>query len=142
MKQTNQTPGTVLKTLLKKHSLNCNRLAKAINMSNAMMRLLILDKSPVSVPASLRLAKFFKNDPEYWLTLQMKFDLAEAEKDKNLAKEVNGIIDVSKFTFVRKPHAKKAGKKTTGKKKATLADRRKAAGKIPGARSAKGTRRK
>ena len=140
MKQINQTPGTVLKALLKKHGLNCNRLAKAINMSNAMMRLLILDKSPVSVPAALRLAKFFKTEPEYWLTLQMKFDLSNAEKNKALAKEVSGITDVSKFTFVRKPHTKKAGKAGAGKKKATLADRRKAAGKVPGSRIAKTAR--
>ena len=138
MKQTNQTPGTVLKALLKKHGLNCNRLAKAINMSNAMMRLLLLDKSPISVPAALRLAKFFKTEPEYWLTLQMKFDLAEALQNKVLVKEVSGITDVSKFTFVRKPHTKKPG----GKKKATLADRRKAAGKLPGSRPAKRTRSK
>ena len=142
MKQIDQTPGTVLKGLLKKHGLNCNRLAKAINMSNAMMRLLILDKSPVSVPASLRLAKFFKNDPEYWLTLQMKFDLAEAAQDKALAKEISGITDVSKFTFVRKPHARKTVKKAAGKKKATLADKRKAAKKVPGARPVKRARRK
>ena len=137
MKKTVQTPGTVLQSLLEKHDLNCNRLAKAIGMSNAMVRLIILDKSPVSVPAAFRLGKFFKNEPESWLTLQMNFDLSQAALDKNLAKEVSAITDVSKFTFVRKPHTPKAPGTKTSRKKATLADKRKAASKIPGKKPAR-----
>jgi len=134
-----QTPGTELKILLKKHGLNCNRLAKAINMSNAMVRLLVLDKSPVSIAAAFRLAKFFKTQAKYWLNLQLEYDLVKAEKDKKLAKEISGITDVSKYSFVRKPHASKAGKRT-GKKKITLAGKRKAARKVPGAKPARGRR--
>jgi addiction module HigA family antidote len=125
-----KTPGIVLKDLLKKHGLNCNRLAKAINMSNAMVRLLVLDKSPVSLSAAFRLAKFFKTKPEFWIDLQMKLDLENAAKDKALAKELSGITDVDSYSFVRKPHASTKG----GKKKTTLADKRKAARKVPGAR--------
>ena len=129
-----QTPGTALKILLGKHGLNCNRLAKAINMSNAMVRLLVLDKSPVSIAAAYRLAKFFKTKPEYWLMLQMQYDLAKAAKDKKLAKELSEITNVDNYTFVRKPHAPK-GKKPS-KKKQTLAGKRKTAAKKPGAKPA------
>jgi addiction module HigA family antidote len=132
-----QTPGTALKAMLEKHGMNCNRLAKVINMSNAMVRLLVLDKSPISVAAAFRLAKFFKNKPEYWLNLQMDYDLAKATNDKVLAKEISGIIDVGSYSFVRKPHASKTGAKKPGKKKETLADKRKVAAKKPGAKSAK-----
>ncbi|MDR0324115.1 MAG: HigA family addiction module antidote protein [Treponema sp.] len=137
MQKNIQTPGTALKALLGKHGLNCNRLSKAINMSNAMVRLLVLDKSPVSITAAFRLAKFFKTKPEYWLILQMNYDLSKAEKDKVLAKEISGITDVGNYQFVRKPHASKAVKKIV-KKKITLADKRKAAAKIPGAKQARG----
>ena len=140
MQKNKQTPGSALKALLENHGLNCNRLAKAINMSNAMVRLLVLDKSPISVAAALRLSKFFKTDPEYWLTLQMKYDLSKMANDKDLAKEVNSITDVSKYSFVRKPHAPKAGK--TAKKKPTLADKRKKAKKVPGAKPARGAKKK
>ena len=140
MKKNCESPGTVLKAMLEKYKLNCNRLAKAINMSNAMMRLLILDKSPISVAAAFRLAKFFKNKPEYWLTLQMDFDLSKAEQDKVLKKEVDAITDVNNFKFIRKPHTPKAIKNAPvkGKKKATIADKRKVAAKVPGSKPARG----
>ncbi|MDR0290581.1 MAG: HigA family addiction module antidote protein [Treponema sp.] len=136
-----KTPGTELKDLLNKHGLNCNRLAKAINMSNAMVRLLVLDKSPISLSAAFRLGKFFKTKPEYWLDLQMSYDLDKASKDKTLAKELGDITDVSKYSFVRKPHTSQAGKKT-GKKKTTLAGKRKAAQKVPGAKPGRKARAK
>jgi addiction module HigA family antidote len=136
----NQSAGTVLKDLLEKHDLNCNRLAKAINMSNAMVRLIVLDKSPVSLSAAFRLARFFKTKPEYWLNLQLKYDLAKAAKDKSLARELSGITTVGNYSFVRKPHASRAGKKT-GKKKTSTAGKRKVAKKAP-RRSAKPVRRR
>jgi addiction module HigA family antidote len=126
-----QTPGGVLKALLEKHDLNCNRLAKAIDMSNAMVRLLILDKSPISLTAALRLGKFFKTKPEFWLDLQTKYDLEKAAKSKTIAKELAAITTVNNYSFVRKPH--------TSKKKTTLAGKRKVAKKAP--RGAKTTRK-
>jgi addiction module HigA family antidote len=134
-----KTPGSTLKALLEKHGLNCNRLAKAINMSNAMVRLLVLDKSPISVTAAYRLAKFFKTDPKYWLSLQMQCDLAEAAEDKKLAKELAAITDVNNYSFVRKPHTSQKG---SSKKKETLAGKRKVAAKKPGAKPARGARTK
>jgi len=142
-----QTPGAVLKEFLAEHGLNCNRLAKAIGMSNAMVRLLILDKSPISVAAAFRLAKFFKNEPLYWLDLQTKYDLAKALGDKELTKEVTAIVDVTKYTFVRKPHSTKEGKTATAtagkkeaagakKKEAPAAAKRKPAAKAPAAKAA------
>ena len=138
MKKNDQTPGAAIKAMLKKHGLNCNRLAKAINMSNAMVRLMVLDKSPISLSAALRLSKFFKTKPEYWLNMQLNYDLDKAANDKSLAKELEGIITVSDYTFVRKAHAPKAAGKKTGKKKETLAGKRKAAAKLPGAKPPRG----
>jgi len=142
MKKNSQTPGTALKALLEKHSLNCNRLAKAINMSNAMVRLLVLDKSPISLSAAFRFAKFFKTKPEYWLNLQTQYDLVHAAKDKSLARELSGITDVSKYSFVRKPHTAQKGRKKAGKKKATAAGKRKTARKAPGRKPARRARAK
>jgi len=123
MAKAKQTPGTALNALLKKHGLNYNRLAKAIGLSSAMVRLIARDENPVSASVAYRLAKFFKTKPEYWLVLQMDFDNEKAAKDKKLAKALSGISTVDKATFERKPRTTKAksakkGKKTTAKPKA------------------------
>jgi len=136
-----QTPGGVLKTLLDKNDLNCNRLAKAINMSNAMVRLLLLDKSPISLTAALRLAKFFKTKPEFWLNLQMKYDLEKAAASKSIARELAGITTVNNYSFERKPHTKRkkaaAGKRKVAKKAVKKAPR----AKKPATRRVKTARR-
>ena len=137
MQKINQTPGTVLKAMLEKHGLNCNRLAKAINMSNAMVRLMVLDKSPISLIAALRLSRFFNTKPEYWLGIQLQYELDKVAKDKSLAKELDGIISIKDYSFVRKPHAPKAVAKKAAKKKAAPAARRKPAAKAPRAKPRK-----
>jgi len=126
-----QTPGTALNALLKKHGLNYNRLAKAIGLSSAMVRLIARDENPVSASVAFRLAKFFKTKPEYWLVLQMDFDNAKAAKDKKLAKALSGISTVDKVTFERKPRTTKAKSAKKGKpaKGKTAAKPKKAAAK-------------
>jgi addiction module HigA family antidote len=74
----NKSPGTVLNEMMEKSDLNYNRLAKAIGMSSAMVRMIARDECPISASAAIRLAEIFKTDPEYWLTLQSDFDLAKA----------------------------------------------------------------
>jgi hypothetical protein len=71
----------------------------------------------------------------------MQCDMDNATKDKQLAKDLSGISDVSNYSFVRKSYTPQSGKKT-GKKKETLADKRKAAGKVPGAKPARKAKEK
>ena len=107
MPRIKQTPGTALNALLKKHDLNYNRLAKAIGLSSAMVRLIARDENPVSASVAFRLAKFFKTKPEFWMSLQMDFDIAAAAKDKKLAREIKDIPTVDKARFERKPRTTK-----------------------------------
>ena len=118
MPKINQTPGTALHALLKKHNLNYNRLAKAIGISNAMVRLIARDENPVSASIAFRLARFFKTKPEYWLALQMEFEISTTAQDKKLAKSLKEIPTVDKAVFTRKPKtvkAKEPAKKTAAK---------------------------
>ena len=108
MPKITQTPGTALSALLEKHNLNYNRLAKAIGLSSAMVRLIARDENPVSAAVAFRLAAFFKMKPEDWLSLQMDYDLARTAEDKKLAKALKDIPTVDKATFERKRKAKKA----------------------------------
>ena len=135
MAKTLQSPGAFLSLLLEKHNLNPFKLSKGIRLSQSAVRLIVLGETRVSVPVALRLAKYFNTNPEYWLIMQMKWDLAEASKDKALQNTVKSIsrhkkdtapakkpAASKKKTVVKKSAAKKttakkaAGKKTTGKK--------------------------
>ena len=120
MPRMKQTPGNVLSALLKKYGLNYNRLAKAIGLSSAMIRLIARDENPISAPVAFRLAKFFRTKPEFWLLLQLDFDCSQAAEDKKLAKALAAITTVDKATFERKPRTTKAAaqKKAKPAKKA------------------------
>ena len=109
MSKNKLTPGTALTTFIEKHGLNYNRLARAIGISSAMVRLIARDENPVSAPVAFRLSRFFKTKPEYWLNLQIDFEVSQAATDKKLAKELKEIVTVDKATFERK-------KRTTKKK--------------------------
>jgi addiction module HigA family antidote len=91
-----QTPGTMLKTLLKRHDITPGGLAKELKVSNALVYLVKEDRSKVTVPVAFKLAKFFNTNPEYWLVAQMRFDVAQAEKNKALQKSLKGITKVPK----------------------------------------------
>jgi len=141
-----ESPGTVLNALIKKHGLNYSSLAKEIGLSGAMVRLIALDKNPVSAAVAFRLAAFFKMRPEQWLDLQAAFDLARTAKDKKLAKALKGITTVDKAAKKtvkpgRKPKAKKAAKKSKtakgAKKKAGKRGRPAGARKVKSVRAAK-----
>jgi addiction module HigA family antidote len=134
--QKKQTPGTALNALIQKHGLNYNRVAKVIGLSSAMVRLIALDENPISSQVAFRLAKFFKNKPEYWLALQMEFDISQSANDKKLAKILKDIPTVDKATFERKKKAKKAVKpvkKAKPAKKAKAAKPKAAKAKTTGA---------
>jgi len=143
MAKSTQTPGTALSALLKKYNLNYNRLAKAIGLSSAMVRLIARDENPVSAAVAFRLSAFFKTKPEYWLALQTAYDLAKTAEDKKLAKALKDIPTVDKATFERK---KKASSKTAkAPKKAAKAGKKgrpAKAGKASAAKTAKAAPKK
>jgi addiction module HigA family antidote len=130
-----QAPGAYLTQLLDKYNLNPFKLSKEIKLSQSAVRLITIGKTKISVPVAMRLSKYFSTNPEFWLQMQMKWDIAEASKDKSLTKIVKSITKVKKSTGAgKKPAAKKpAAKKTTGKKKTVAA-------KKPGAAKKKATR--
>jgi addiction module HigA family antidote len=101
--------------MLDKYKLNPFKLSKDIKLSQSAVRLISLGKTRISVPVALRLAKYFNTNPEYWLVLQMRYEIAEAQKDKALMDIVRGIPDVKKAAAAEKA---KAAKKTSRATKA------------------------
>jgi addiction module HigA family antidote len=102
MAKTKQTPGSLLLGLLDKYNLNCNRLSKEIKCSQTALRLISLDKSRITTSIAVRLARFFGTKPEYWLLAQMDFDLAKADNNKTLNRQLKGISKVTTITITRK----------------------------------------
>jgi addiction module HigA family antidote len=101
-KQNLSSPSAVLKNLMDEYGLNPSKLAAAINFNQATLRLIIMGKGKISCPAAFRLAKFFGNTPEYWLNLQMQYDIAEAAKDKELTAVLKDIKKAVKGASVKK----------------------------------------
>lgn len=134
-----QAPGPFLASMLEKHNLNPFKLSKDIYLSQSAVRLITIGKSKITTSVAMRLAKYFNNDPEFWLTMQMKWDIAEAAKDKALMKVVNNISRVSKAPAggKKKPAAaKKAAAKKPAKAKKALA-KKPGAAKKPAAKPVK-----
>ena len=97
MKQANLAPihpGEVLfEELLKPMKLSQNRLALDIGVSPRRINEIVLEKRGVTAGTALRLARYFNMSPQFWLGLQMDYelDLAEDALSKRLA-EGDSII--------------------------------------------------
>ncbi len=66
------------------------RLAKDINVSPRRINEIVLGKRSITADTALRLSRYFGLSENFWLNLQMKYNL-ETEKDKlkgRLKKEV------------------------------------------------------
>lgn len=127
MAQTLQSPGSYLAGMLEKYKLNPFKLSKDIHLSQSAVRLIVIGKTKITVPVAMRLAQYFNTNPEYFLTMQMRWDLSEAAKDKELAKLIKSIPRVQKPTAGGKEKAA-AEKKPAAAKKAA-ADKKPAATK-------------
>ena len=115
MSKTLQAPGAFFALMLEKYNLNPFKISKDIHLSQPVVRLLALGKTKITTPIAMRLAKYFNTNPEFWLAMQMKWDVAEASKDKSLMKIVKSISRVTKGT------ASGGGEKTVSVKKPTAA---------------------
>jgi adenylate kinase len=117
-----QSPASVLNSLLEKYGLNPSKLAAAININQATIRLITLGEAKISVSVALRFAKYFGTTPEYWLNLQNQSDLSQAAQDKELTKILKDIKKAKKTvppkkTAKKAAPAKKAAKETNAKKR-------------------------
>ena len=129
MPKTQLTPASALSSLMEEYQLNPLSLSKQIGLSISAIRNIVTGKSGLSVPSALRLSKFFGQSPSYWLDLQLQSDMQKAANDKDLQNELKAIPKAKKPTAPVKPQGKTA-------KKNTLAEKRKTAAKVPGAKPA------
>jgi addiction module HigA family antidote len=113
-----QSPGAVLNSFMDEYQINPFKLAGEIKLSNSSLRQILLGKTRISASAALRFAKYFANDPEYWLNLQIQYDLLQAAKDKELTQILKGIKKAKKSSGAKSPSAPKTGSKVSKPKTA------------------------
>ena len=84
-------PGEILqKEFLEPMALSQNRLALALGVPARRINEIILGKRGITADTALRLARYFKMSPQFWLGLQMDYELDVAEDmlDGRLEKEI------------------------------------------------------
>ena len=73
-------PGEVLlEEFLKPMGLSQNRLALDIGVPPRRINEIVLGKRSITADTALRLARFFGMSPQFWLGLQMDYDIDVAE---------------------------------------------------------------
>ena len=92
------SPGEILQEeFLEPYGLSQGALAQAIGVHRRRINEIINNRRAITPDTALRLGKFFRMTPEYWLNIQMKIDLWEAEHDKNFVKVINSIKPIKEI---------------------------------------------
>ena len=80
-------PGEILKTeFMEPLGLTSYRLAKDLHISAPRVNDLVHGKRSLTADTAMRLGTYFGNSPQFWLGLQMDYDLWLASREKSLAK--------------------------------------------------------
>jgi addiction module HigA family antidote len=84
-------PGEILfEEFLKPLGLSQNRLALDIRVPARRINEIVLCKRKVTADTALRLAKYFNMSPEFWLGLQLDYDLDVA--DDQISNKINDDV--------------------------------------------------
>lgn len=78
-------PGEILREeFLKPMRLSAFALAKACHVPRTRMERLANEQTPVTADTALRLGRYFGMEPEFWLRLQARHDLAQTRRKTNM----------------------------------------------------------
>ncbi len=89
-------PGEVLlEEFLKPMNLSQNRLALAIGVPPRRINEIVLGKRGITADTALRLARYFNMSPQFWMGLQMDYelDIAADELSDRLDREVRPRLE-------------------------------------------------
>ena|ERR1700733_5762626 len=87
-------PGKILKErLMEPNGLSANKLAKLLGVSPTCIAEIVKGKREITANTAGRLGRYFGMSPEFWLNLQMRYELEKAE-DSNLFQHINETVPV------------------------------------------------
>ncbi len=64
-------------------------LAQAIGVSRRRINELIVGKRSISTDTAIRLSRYFHTDPEFWLSLQMRWDIHQALENESAEERIS-----------------------------------------------------
>ncbi|HEX9836050.1 MAG TPA: HigA family addiction module antitoxin [Alphaproteobacteria bacterium] len=82
-------PGEILsEEYLVPLKMSAGALAKKLNVPRTRIERLVARQTPVTTDTALRLAKYFRTSPEFWMNMQVGYDLKveAARKKRELAR--------------------------------------------------------
>ncbi|GJL92885.1 HigA family addiction module antitoxin [Hyphococcus sp.] len=83
MTRTRTHPGEILREeFLKPLEMSSNALAIALSVNAPRVNDIVREKRAVSPEMALRLSRYFKTSPEFWLNLQQSYDLSKTRAEK------------------------------------------------------------
>ena len=87
-------PGRILRRELRARNLSANALARALRVPSGRIVDILNGKRSISAETALRLGRYFGNDPQFWINLQARYDLAVAMRDVGpiVAREVETAV--------------------------------------------------
>lgn len=91
-------PGeTILEDVLKPLDLSVNRLAKALGITATRLNDIVRGRRGVTADTALRLARYLGTSPDFWLGLQLEYDLriARQAKQKEIERAVKPRSDAA-----------------------------------------------
>lgn len=76
------TPGQILfEEFMEPLEISQNQLARDLDIPSTRIHDIIHGKRGITADTALRLAKYFHNTPEFWLNLQMDYELRKSRRD-------------------------------------------------------------
>lgn len=85
-------PGEVLKEdFLVPLELSANAVAQALHVPANRITSIVSGKRALTADTALRLARYFRTSPEFWMNLQKEYELRLASTSKELLAELRAI---------------------------------------------------
>jgi len=86
-------PGAHLLDYIEGAGISQYRLAKAIHVPPRRINEIVHGKRAITADTALRLGRFFRTSPQFWMNLQTAWDLtvAEAKLGKQLSSEIDPV---------------------------------------------------
>lgn len=88
-------PGEILREeFMKPLGLSMNRLALDLRVPVTRIAEIVRRRRGITVDTALRLARYFRNSPAFWLNLQMRYELEVAEDSREASKIARDVRPV------------------------------------------------